>query len=86
MIFTSQGFKYFCVAMKIKSSLSFPLFTVTPPSSPYISSSFDSTLFPKPAADILLSGAHPMGLVKYKRDLNNTIETLRANKEVVYNY
>ncbi len=82
MIFTHWGFKYFCVAMKIKSSFSFQL-----PSSPHASSSFfDSTLFPKPAADILLSGAHPMGLVKHKKDLNITKETRHANKEVVYNY
>lgn len=82
MIFTCWGFKYFCVALKIKSSLSFH----HTPSSLHTSPSFDSTLFPKPAADILLSGARPMGLVKYKRDLNITKETWHANKDIVYNY
>lgn len=58
--------------MEIKSSFSFrPL-----PSSLHTSSSFDSTLFPKPVADILFSAAHPMGLEKHERDLNITKERL----------
>ena len=81
MIFTSRGFKYFCVAMKIKSSFSFQ----APPPTP-LSSSWNSTLFPKPVADILFSGAHPTELVKHKEDLNVTKEARHANKQVVYNH
>lgn len=81
MILTSQGIKYFCVAMKIKSSFSFrdPL-----PPSLDTPSSFESTLFPKSAADILFSGAHPMELVQ--QDLNIAKEIRHGNKDVVYNY
>lgn len=81
MILTSQGIKYFCVAMKIKSSFSFQ---PPPPPSLDTPSSFESTLFPKPAADILFSGAHPRELVQ--QDLNIAKEIRHGNKEVVYNY
>lgn len=85
--FSPAGALNICVAMEIKSSLSFLLLPLTTKfTHTHTSSPFDSTLFPKPAADILFSGAYPVRLANHKRDLNITIETQHTNIEVVYNY
>ena len=69
--------------MKIKSSFSFHPPTAPPSALPI---SFESTLIPKPAADILFSGTHQMGLVRDEKDLYITKEIRHGNREVIYNY